>query len=70
MGTGTSKSEVLRICAGIDEIGGPLHIRTLAHFASRCAYLDTNYLNTRNSTCQVVPMPSPCLAASPLTACG
>lgn len=54
--TGISKSEVSRICAGLDEIVGAFRTRTLRHIEFPYVYLDATYLNVRNGTGQVVSM--------------
>lgn len=54
--TGISKSEVSRICAGLDEIVGAFRTRTLGHIEFPYVYLDATYLNVRNGTGQVVSM--------------
>jgi putative transposase len=54
--TGISKSEVSRICAGLDEIVGAFRTRTLGHIEFPYVYLDATYLNVRNATSQVVSM--------------
>jgi putative transposase len=53
---GISKSEVSRICAGLDEIVGAFRTRTLGHIEFPYVYLDATYLNVRNATGQVVAM--------------
>jgi putative transposase len=53
---GISKSEVSRICAGLDEIVGAFRTRTLGHIEFPYVYLDATYLNVRNATGQVVSM--------------
>jgi len=47
--TGISKSEVSRICAGLDETVGAFRARTLGHVAFPYVYLDATYLHVRNS---------------------
>jgi putative transposase len=54
--TGISKSEVSRICAGLDEIVGAFRTRSLGHIEFPYIYLDATYLNVRNATGQVVSM--------------
>src|SRR4051794_18617316 len=54
--TGISKSEVSRICAGLDEIVGGFRTRTLGHIEFPYVYLDATYLNVRNAIGQVVSM--------------
>src|SRR5436305_14449752 len=53
---GISKSEVSRICAGLDEIVGAFRTRTLGHVEFPYVYLDATYLHVRNATGQVVSM--------------
>lgn len=47
-GTGVSKSEVSRICAGLDEIVGAFRTRALDHVEFPYIYLDATYLHVRN----------------------
>ncbi len=54
--TGISKSEVSRICAGLDEMVGAFRTRTLGHIEFPYVSLDATYLNVRNGTGQVVSM--------------
>jgi putative transposase len=53
---GISKSEVSRICAGLDEIVGAFRTRPLGHIEFPYIYLDATYLHVRNTTGQVVSM--------------
>ena len=53
---GISKSEVSRICAGLDEQVGAFRTRSLEHTEFPYVYLDATYLNVRNATGQVVSM--------------
>jgi putative transposase len=53
---GISKSEVSRICAGLDEIVGAFRTRPLGHIEFPYVYLDATYLHVRNTTGQVVSM--------------
>ncbi|WP_377641753.1 IS256 family transposase [Oryzobacter terrae] len=46
-GTGMSKSEVSRICAGLDETVGAFRARTLGHAAFPYVFLDATYLHVR-----------------------
>ena len=46
--TGISKSEVSRICAGLDERVDAFRNRTLGHTAFPYVYLDATYLNVRD----------------------
>jgi transposase-like protein len=48
-GTGVSKSEVSRICAGLDEQVGAFRTRTLDHVEFPYVYLDATYLHVRNA---------------------
>ena len=48
-GTGVSKSEVSRICAGLDESVGAFRTRALDHVAFPYVYLDASYLHVRNT---------------------
>lgn len=54
--SGISKSEVSRICAGLDEIVGAFRTRQLDHVEFPYVYLDATYLHVRNTTSQVVSM--------------
>ncbi len=54
--SGISKSEVSRICAGLDEQVGAFRTRPLDHIEFPYVYLDATYLNVRNTTSQVVSM--------------
>jgi putative transposase len=56
IGSGISKSEVSRICAGLDEIVGAFRTRQLDHVEFPYVYLDATYLHVRNATSQVVSM--------------
>lgn len=47
-GTGVSKSEVSRICAGLDETVGAFRTRPLDHVEFPYIYLDATYLHVRN----------------------
>ncbi len=46
--TGISKSEVIRICAGLDERVDAFRHRTLGHTAFPYVYLDATYINVRD----------------------
>ncbi|MGA9275844.1 IS256 family transposase [Ilumatobacter sp.] len=46
--TGISKSEVSRICAGLDERVGAFRNRTLGHTSFPYVYLDATYVNVRD----------------------
>ena len=48
-GTGVSKSEVSRICAGLDETVGAFRTRGLDHVEFPYIYLDATYLHVRNA---------------------
>ena len=54
--SGISKSEVSRICAGLDETVGAFRTRPLDHVEFPYVYLDATYLHVRNSAQQVVSM--------------
>jgi putative transposase len=54
--SGISKSEVSRICAGLDEIVTAFRTRRLDHTEFPYVYLDATYLHVRNATSQVVSM--------------
>lgn len=54
--SGISKSEVSRICAGLDEVVGAFRTRSLEHTAFPYVYLDATYLHVRNSSSQVTSM--------------
>src|SRR3954467_100690 len=54
--SGISKSEVSRICAGLDEVVGAFRTRRLDHAQFPYVYLDATYLHVRNQTSQVVSM--------------
>ena len=54
--SGISKSEVSRICAGLDEVVGAFRTRRLDQTTFPYVYLDATYLHVRNSTSQVVSM--------------
>jgi len=47
VGSGISKSEVSRICEGLDEIVGAFRTRTLGHIDFPYVYLDATYLHVR-----------------------
>ena len=47
VGTGISKSEVSRICSGLDEVVGAFRTRSLDHIGFPYVYLDATYLNVR-----------------------
>jgi len=46
--TGISKSEVSRICTGLDERGAAFRGRTLGHITFPYVYLDATYINVRD----------------------
>jgi putative transposase len=54
--SGIKKSEVSRICAGLDELVGAFRTRRLDHVEFPYVYLDATYLHIRNSTGQVASM--------------
>ena len=54
--SGISKSEVSRICAGLDETVGAFRTRPLDHVEFPYVYLDATYLHVRNHSKQVVSM--------------
>jgi putative transposase len=54
--SGIKRSEVSRICAGLDEIVGAFRSRRLDHVEFPYVYLDATYLHIRNSTSQVASM--------------
>ena len=54
--SGIKKSEVSRICAGLDEIVGAFRTRRLDHLEFPYIYLDATYLHVRNQTSQVCSM--------------
>ena len=47
VGTGISKSEVSRICSGLDEVVGAFRTRSLDHVEFPYVYLDATYLHVR-----------------------
>ncbi len=66
--SGISKSEVSRICAGLDYIVGAFRTRRLDHIELPYVYLDATYLHVRNQTSQVVSMAA--VVATGITADG
>jgi putative transposase len=54
--SGISKSEVSRICGGLDEVVTAFRTRRLDYTEFPYVYLDATYLHVRNSTSQVVSM--------------
>jgi putative transposase len=54
--SGISKSEVSRICGGLDEVVTAFRTRRLDHTEFPYIYLDATYLHVRNSASQVVSM--------------
>ena len=52
--SGISKSEVSRICTGLDEVVTAFRTRRLDHTDFPYVYLDATYLHVRNTTSQVV----------------
>jgi putative transposase len=53
-GSGISKSEVSRICAGLDETVGAFRTRRLDHVGFPYVYLDATYLHVRTEQAMVV----------------
>jgi putative transposase len=54
--SGIKKSEVSRICAGLDEVVGAFRTRRLDHVEFPYVYLDATYLHVRNAAGQVTSM--------------
>ena len=54
--SGLSKSEVSRICAGLDEVVGAFRTRRLDHIEFPYVYVDATYLHVRNQASQVCSM--------------
>jgi putative transposase len=54
--SGIKKTEVSRICAGLDEIVGAFRTRRLDHIEFPYTYLDATYLHVRSQTGQVTSM--------------
>ncbi len=54
--SGVSKSEVSRICTGLDEVVGAFRTRRLDHVEFPYVYLDATYLHVRNTASQVTSM--------------
>jgi transposase-like protein len=54
--SGISKSEVSRICQGLDEVVGAFRTRRLDHIEFPYVYLDATYLHVRNTSSQVCSM--------------
>ena len=54
--SGISKSEVSRICAGLDDMAEAFRGRRLDHVGFACVYVDATCLKVRDSVCQVVSM--------------
>ena len=54
--SGIKKSEVSRICAGLDDVVGAFRTRRLDHVEFPYVYLDATYLHVRNETGQVTSM--------------
>ena len=48
--SGIKKSEVSRICAGLDDVVGAFRTRRLDHIEFPYVYLDATYLHVRNQT--------------------
>ena len=66
--SGISKSEVSRICGGLDEVVEAFRGRRLDHVEFPYVYLDATYLNVRNSACQPASMAT--VVATGITADG
>ena len=66
--SGVSKSEVSRICAGLDEVVGAFRTRRLDHAEFPYVYLDATYLNVRKNASHVVLMAV--VVATGITAAG
>jgi putative transposase len=66
--SGISKSEVSRICAGLDEVVGAFRTRRLDHIEVPYVYLDATYLHVRNTASQVTSMAA--VVATGITADG
>ena len=66
--SGVSKSEVSRICAGLDETVEAFRGRRLDHVEFPYVYLDATYLNVRNSVSQPASMAT--VVATGITADG
>jgi putative transposase len=54
--SGIKRSEVSRICAGLDELVGAFRTRRLDHLEFPYIYLDATYLHIRNTAGQVASM--------------
>ena len=54
--SGIKKSQVSRICAGLDEVVGAFRTRSLDHIEFPYVYLDATYLHVRNQASQVTSM--------------
>jgi len=54
--SGIKKSEVSRICTGLDDVVGAFRTRRLDHVEFPYVYLDATYLHVRNSASQVTSM--------------
>ena len=54
--SGIKKSEVSRICGGLDDVVGAFRTRRLDHIEFPYVYLDATYLHVRNHTSQVTSM--------------
>jgi transposase-like protein len=66
--SGISKSQVSRICAGLDEVVGAFRTRRLDHIEFPYVYLDATYLHVRNTASQVTSMAA--VVATGITADG
>lgn len=54
--SGIKRSEVSRICTGLDDVVGAFRTRRLDHVEFPYVYLDATYLHVRNSASQVTSM--------------
>jgi transposase-like protein len=66
--SGISKSEVSRICTGLDDVVGAFRTRRLDHIEFPYVYLDATYLHVRNTSSQVTSMAA--VVATGITADG
>ena len=66
--SGISKSQVSRICTGLDEVVTAVRTRRLDHTQFPYVYLDATSLHVRNATSQVVSMAVVVATGSPPTA--
>src|SRR3954452_13380606 len=69
--TGISKSEVSRICAGLDEAVSAFRARTLGHTEFPYVYLDATYLHVRDSPrAEVTDLPGQVVSKAVVVATG